>query len=166
MPDIIAISKIVSAGTVILVATIGLIVWLRPVKIVPGIQLVLDGSGPDEITATITNKSGKPIYVTSCVSRGAHPWQYSLMRHLRQPFMSPRFYPVIWFGGPAHDLLSGGPIKIEPQQPIELRHRLSSHWLYKFHNCQFLIEVQLSNGRKFRSIRQKVPARWRLQHAT
>ena len=165
MPDIIAISKFVGASATILAAVIGLIVWLRPVKIVPGIHLVLDGSGPDEITATITNKSGKPIYVTSCVSRGTYPWRYTILRHLRQPFMAPRFYPVVRFGGPTHELLYDGPIKIEPQQPIDLRHRLGSHPLSKFHNGQFLIEVQLSNGRTFRSSRQNVPARWRLQRA-
>ncbi|MCC3256521.1 hypothetical protein ABQF08_21965 [Xanthomonas campestris pv. campestris] len=166
MPDVIAISKIVGASAAILASLTGFIIWLRPVKIVPGIHLVFDGSGPDEITATITNRSGKPIYVTSCVSRGTYPWQYSLMRHLRQPFLAPRFYPVIWFGGPVHELFPGGPIKIEPQQPIDLRHRLCSHWISKFHNRQFLIEVQLSNGRKFRSRRQKVPMRWRLQNAS
>ncbi|RZZ89712.1 hypothetical protein [Pseudoxanthomonas winnipegensis] len=165
MPDIIEISKIFGAGGTILAAVIGLIVWLRPIKIVPGIHLILDGSGPDEISATITNKSSKPIYVISCVSKGTYPLRYTLMRHLRQPFMSPRFYSVIRFGGPIHELLSGGPIKIEPQQPIELNHRLGSHWLSKFHNGQFLIEVQLSNGRKFRSSRKSVPARWRLQRA-
>jgi len=165
MPDIIAISKIVAASTTILAAAVAIIVWLKPVKVVPGIHLVLDGSGPDLITATITNKSSKPIYVTSCISRGTYPLRYTIMRHLRQPFMAPRFYPVVRFGGPVHDLLSSGPIKIEPQQPIDLRHRLGSHWLSKFHNGQFLIEVQLSNGRKFRSKRQNVPARWRLQRA-
>lgn len=160
---IITISKIFGACTTIFMVIIGLAVWLRPVKISPSIRLVCDGSGPDEITATITNKSSKPIYVTSCVSKGTYPRRYTLSRHLRRPFMSPRFYPVIRFGGPTHQMLADGPIKIEPQQPIYVRHRLSTHLLSKFHNSKFVIEVQLSNGRKFRSARQNVPARWRLQ---
>lgn len=165
MPDIIAISKIVGAIAAILAAVIGLLVWLRPVRIIAGTHLVLDGSGPDEIAATITNRSGKPIYVVSCVSKGTYPWRYTFMRHIRQPFLAPRLYPVIRYGGPTHELLSDGPIKVEPQQPIELRHLLGSHALSKFHTGQFLIEIQLSNGRKFRSSRQNVPARWRLQRA-
>lgn len=165
MSDIITISKFVGACITIVGALIGFIIWLRPVKISPGIRLVLDGSGPDEIIATITNKSSKPIYVMSCVSKGAYPRRYTLVRHLRQPFMTPRFYPAIRFGGPTHDMLMNGPLKIEPQQPIDLRHRLSVHPLSKFHNGEFLIEVKLSNGRKFRSVRQNVPSRWRLQRA-
>ena len=165
MPDIITISKIVGAIATILAALIVFAAWLRPVRIVPGTHLVLDGSAPDEITVTITNKSSKPIYVIGCASKGAYPWRYTFMRHIRQPLMAPRFYPVVKFGGPTHELLSNGPIRIEPQQPIDLRHQLGSHWLSKFHTGQFLIEVQLSNGRKFRSRRQNVPVRWRLQRA-
>ncbi len=162
---IIAISDFICAGITILATLIGINIWLRPVKISPGVRLVLDGSDPDEITVTITSKSNKPIYVTSCVSRGVYPRRYTLMRLLRQPFMAPHFYPVIQFGGPTHDLLGKDPIKIEPQQPVDLRHRLSSHAMSKFQNDEFLIEVQLSNGRKFRSGRQNVPSRWRLQCA-
>ena len=162
MPDIIEISKIVGACATIIGALIALFVWLRPVKITPSARLVFDGSGPDEITATITNKSRKPIYVIGCVSRGTYPRLYTIFRHLRNPFMPPRFYQLIRFGALQHDLLTNGPIKIEPQQPVELRHRLSPHPLSRFHNNEFLIEVQLSSGRKFRSMRQRVPSRWRL----
>lgn len=163
MPDIIAISKIVGACVTIIGALVALIVWLRPVKITPSARLVLDGSGPDEIIATVTNKSSKPIYVISCVSRGVYPRLYTFFRHLRHPFMAPRFYQVIRFSALQHDLLENGPIKIESQQPIELRHRLSTHPLSLFHDGEFLVEVQLSSGRRFRSIRQRVPSRWRLQ---
>jgi hypothetical protein len=165
MPDIITISKFVGACITIVGALVGLIIWLRPVKISPGVRIVFDGSGPDEIIATITNKSNKPIYVTRCVSRGVYPRRYTLMRHLRQPLMAPRFYSVIRFGSIAYDLLGKDPIKIDPQKPIDLRHRIGTHPLSKFHNGEFIIEVQLSTGRKFRSVRQIVPSRWRLQRA-
>lgn len=165
MLDIIFISKIIGALASILAAFIAIFLWLRPVKIIPGVHLVLDGSGPDEITATVVNESSKPIYVVGCVSRGTYPWRYTLLRHLQQPFMSPRFYPVVRFGGPTHELLSGDPIRIESQQPINFCHPLSSHPLAKFHTSRFLIEVRLSNGRKFRSREQNVPARWRLPRA-
>lgn len=165
MPDIITISKFFGACITIVGALIGVILWLRPVKISQGVRLVLDGSGPDEIMATITNKSNKPIYVTSCISRGVYPRLYTLVKHLRHPFMAPRFYPAIRFGAITHDLLTNGPVKVEPQQPIYLRHRLGIHPLSRFHHREFIIEVQLSTGRKFRSARQNVPSRWRFQRA-
>lgn len=165
MPDIITISKFVGACITIAGALAGVIIWLRPVDISPGVHLVFDGSGPDEITAKIINKSSKPIYITSCVSRGVYPRLYTVVRHLRQPFMATRFYAVIRFGFPTHNLLGSGPVKVEPQQPIDLRHRLSTNPLSKFHNGQFIIEVQLSSGRTFRSARINVPTRWRLKRA-
>lgn len=162
MSDLIELSKVVAAMATILASIIGLVKWLRPVRISPSCNLVLDGTGLDEIRATVINKTGKPIYITSCVSRGAYRRRYTLLRLLNQPFMSPRFYPAIRFGGPTHELLSNGPLKIEPQQPVELRHKLSNHPFSKFHTNLFLIEVELSNGRRFRSGRLNVPARWRL----
>jgi len=163
MPDIITVSKVVGAVATLLAAFIALLVWLRPVRINPGIRLVFDGSGPDEITSTVVNRSSKPIYITTCVSRGTYSWLHTLSRHLRQPFMPLRLYPVVRFGGPTHDLLSDKPVKVEPQQPVSFRHQLGVHPLSKFHTSLFLIEVTLSNGRKFRSKKQRVPARWQLQ---
>jgi hypothetical protein len=165
MPDIITVSKLIGAATTILVACIAAIIWLRPVRITPGIRLVLDGSGPDEITATVVNKSSKAIYITECVARGTFTWRYVLGRHLRQPLMPLRFYPVVRFGGPVHDLMPDGQVKVEAQQPIDFRHRLNNHPLSKLHTSLFLVEVTLSSGRKFRSKKQRVPARWRLQRA-
>lgn len=73
MPDIITISRFVGACITIVGALMVVVVWLRPVKISPGVRLVLDGSGPDEITATITNKSNKPIYSNELCFKGRLP---------------------------------------------------------------------------------------------
>lgn len=162
MSDLVALLKVVGAMATIVASIVRLVKWLRPVKISLSCNLVLDGTGLDEIRATVTNKTGKTIYITSCVSRGTYRRRDTLLRLLNQPFMSPRFYPVIRFCGPTHELLSNSPLKIEPQQPVELRHLLSNHPFSKFRSSQFLIEVELSNGRRFRSRRLNVPARWRL----
>lgn len=160
MLDIVTASKVVGAIASIIASIMVLATWLRPVRILPSCNLVFDGTGPDEIRVTVINKTGKPIYVTSCVSRGAYPKLYTLLGHLRQPFMAPRFYSVIRFGGPTHELLAKDPLKLEPWQPVEFSHRLSEHPLSKFHNKHFLVEVKLSNGRRFRSARLNVPVRW------
>lgn len=168
MPDIdlIDISKFVGAIATIVAGLLTLLFWLRPVKISPGVKLVLDGSGPDEITATVTNRSSKPIYITRCVSRGTYSRRHTALKHLRQPLMPFKFYSMVRFGGPTHELLSGEPIKIDAKQPIDFRHRLNTHPLSKFLTSEFLIEVEISTGRKFRSKRQLVPKRWQLQRAT
>lgn len=42
-------------------------------------------------------------------------------------------------------------VVVEPQEPIDLRHQLGIHPLSKFHNGDFLIEVQLSICLNFRN---------------
>ena len=163
MPDLENLAKIVGAIATIVAASMALIYWLRPIKITPSTLVVFDGSRPDQIIAVVVNRSGKPIYITDCISRGTYPKRYTLWRHFRQPLMPLRLYPVVRFGGPSHRLLHGEPVRVEPQQPIELRHSLSEHPLAKFRTSTFLVEVTLSNGRKFRSSREDVPGRWRLK---
>jgi hypothetical protein len=163
--DIITAGNVASALAMIVGALIATWLWLRPVKVVPGAHLVLDGSGPDSITADIVNKSAKTIYVVRCIARGTYPWRSVVWRHLRQPLMPLRLYPVARFSPITHDLMPAEPVKIEPKQPITLRHRLSDHPLAKMHSSWFLIEITLSNGRTFRSKLQRAPERWRLKRA-
>ena len=165
LPDIITVGKIVAAVATLVGTWIALWLWLRPIRIVPGVHVVLDGSGPDSITAELVNKSRRPIYVVRCVARGTMPWHSVVWRHLRQPLMPIRLYPAARFSPITHDLAPAEPIKVEPQQPITLRHRLRDHPLAKMHTSRFLIEVTLSSGRTFRSRIQRAPARWRPKRA-
>lgn len=165
MPDIITVAKVVGSAGTIIAAVIAVAVWLRPVRIEPGYRLVFDGSGPDEITAIVTNKSNKPLYIVECGARGTYSWRHILWHHLRQPLMPPRLYRAARFRGPTHDLLSA-PMKLSPQQPVTLRHRLLwDHFLAKHQTPFFLVEVKLSSGRTFRSNKLGVPGRWKLKHA-
>jgi hypothetical protein len=165
MPGITTIATYVGALATIAAAIWGVLVWLRPVKIVPCIHIFFDGSEPDAITAKLVNRTSKPIYVTGCLARCTYSRSSILRRHLRQPFMPIRLYPVVRFSGFSYSLMGSEPIKIEPQQPIALRHRIKDHPLAKMRSDWFLVEVTLSSGRKVRSTRERVPGRWRYMRA-
>jgi hypothetical protein len=55
------------------------------------------------------------------------------------------------------------PLRLEPNQPIQLRHRLSSLSSQFFTTPMLLIEVGLSDGRILRSEGFGVPERWRFE---
>src|SRR5439155_7777242 len=139
--------------------------WLRPIRVAPSERLVFDGSAPDEIGATVTNRSGEAQYVVRCHARGTYRVSAIILRHLRHPAVAPRLYGNIWFNGPSFDLLvKGEPSKIEPNQRVILSHRLSKHHpLSFFLTPMLLVEVELSTGRRFRSRRLIVPQRWRFR---
>lgn len=162
---LIIISKALGAVGTILIAAFALIVWLRPVRIVVEARLSFDERAPDEILATVVNKSNRPIYIVDCVARGTYTWRYIFGRCFRRPWMHPRFYSGIRFAPNAHELSPTGEVKVEPQQPLKFRHRLCDHPLSKFYTSFFLIEVTLSSGRKFRSKKRRVPVRWRARNA-
>ena len=46
-----------------------LILWLRPVRISPGVRVVFDESGPDQIVAAVTNVSGEDQVLVRCCAR-------------------------------------------------------------------------------------------------
>ncbi len=140
-----------------------LIRWLRPIRISPGIRVVFDGSGPDQIVATVTNVSGEDQVLVRCSARSVYPIRTALMRHLKQPLTPPRLYPTIWYAPFSFDLIGNEPIRLVPKERRELSHSLSNHPLCLFVTAEIRVEAQLSERRRiFRSGRIRIPERWRL----
>ncbi len=123
----------------------------------PGINIGKDGN---IIRATITNKSSEPQYIISCKARGTYSFRQIAMTHIRKPFIPPRLYSNVRYGGFSYDLMKQNNLKIEPLQPTELTHKLSDHPLSAVHTPYFIIEVQLSSGHTIKSSKMYVPKFW------
>jgi len=137
--------------------------WLFPIKIESSIFIQRRNHGPDEIRATIINRSRESLYMVKCCGRSAQSIKNIIRRHLSNPFLKPNLYPCIWFGPQIYDLMGTDPIKIEPDQPIKLSHKLNfSLPIFAFTTPQFQIEVVISNGRTFRSSRLSIPNHWHI----
>ena len=153
----------ISAITAALFAVRKTYQWLRPIRVEPSVRLVFDGSGPDEIRAKIINRSREAQYIVRCNARSTYSLFTIVMRHLRNPLVSPRLYPNIWFNAPSFSLLGSESLKLDPYEPVELWHRISRHPLSLFLTPMLQIEIQLSTGRMIRSRRLSVPERWRFK---
>jgi len=167
MPDLKQILQVVGAITALvgaLFAVRGFYRWLRPIRVERSVSLVFDGSAPDQICATVTNRSAEAQYIVRCDARSTYPLSAIALRHLRRPTLSPKLYNNVRFNSPSFQLLrTGETAKLDPNQRIELHHRLSSHPLASFLTPMLLVEVELSTGRVFRSRRIPVPERWRFK---
>ena len=138
--------------------------WWRPIRISPSIRRVFDGSDPEQVLATVTNVSGEDQVLVRCSARSAHPVRTALLRHLKQPFISPRLYPTVWYGAICFDLMGEEPIRLAPKEQRQLSHSLSDHPLCLFLTPEIQVEAQLSERRRvFRSRRIEVPERWRFR---
>ncbi len=135
--------------------------WWRPMRLSPATRHVFDGSGPDQVLATITNVSDEDQVLIRCRVRSAHPIRASLLKHIRRPLTPPRLYPTIWFGAICLDLMGKEPIRLAPKEQRRLSYSLSGHPLCQFVTPEMLIEAQTSEGRIFRSRRIGVPKWWR-----
>ena len=139
--------------------------WLFPVRVAVSVFMQRRELGPDEIRATVTNRSREPLYIIKCRGRNANTIEYILKTHLKNPFTKPSRYPCIWYGVTTYDLMGANPIKIEPDQPIKLVHKLNFKLpIFAFTSPMLLVEVTLSNGRKFRSRRIIIPERWHMKN--
>lgn len=152
---------------VVLSAAIGLvflIIQLRkklcPVRVEASFRMIFDNSGPDEICAEITNTGNEPLYVVRCVARPTYSIATIICKHIYHPFTHPRLYDNIRYTGQSFNLIDEKPIKLEPNQQVKLIHRRSSHPLAPFLAPMFLIELELSSKRKFRSARIPAPDHW------
>ena len=58
---IIDLSKIIGAAGTILLTMFAIASWLRPIRVVADATWSFDGSGPNEIVATVVNKSKRAI---------------------------------------------------------------------------------------------------------
>ena len=137
--------------------------WLRPIRISPGIHLVFDGSGRDQVVATVTNVSSEDQVLVQCSARSVYPIRTALLRHLKRPFTPPRLYPTIWYGPICLELMGKEPIRLAPKEPWKLSHSLSDHPLCLFLTPEIKVEAQLSEGRILWSKRIEVPERWRFK---
>ena len=132
--------------------------WLRPIRIMPGIKIVFDGSGPHQILASVTNVSGEDQVLVRCTARSTYPITTILRRHLRHPLMSPKLYQNIRYAGASFSLMGTPPIRLTPSQREELHHSMSpNHPMRFFLSSMIQVEVELSTGRVFRSGRLEIP---------
>lgn len=131
--------------------------WLCPVRIKP--SCYFDGSGPGTVRATIINTSSESLYIVRCNARGTYSFRRIAFTHLRKPFIPPRLYSVVRFGAVSYTLLYEHR-KIEPFEPAKLEYKLVDTTLHGLLTPYFLIEVELSNGRIFRSSKMQTPKRW------
>ena len=162
------LTALVSAVVVIIVAIFHirkLWGWLFPVRVEPKIYRHFDDSVPDEIQATLTNRSLEPVYVVKCRGRSANSMGYIIRTHLRNPLIKPRLYDNVRFGAPVFEMINLEPVRIEPSQQVELSHRLSFRLpISGFANPMVQIEVVLSNSRILRSRRLSIPQHWHVLH--
>lgn len=117
--------------------------WIFPVRVELSIKVTLDGSGPHEIQAKITNRGREEQYIVSCNARSTYPLLTIMRKHMRKPQVPPRLYPAIWFTPPSFSLLESKPQKLGPFEPVKLRHRLS-HPLTVFLTPMLQVEVRLA----------------------
>src|SRR5213593_1207710 len=73
--------------------------WLRPIRVTSRIKVVFDGSGPDQILATVTNVSGEDQVLVRCVARSTYPIATILRCHLRHPLTPRKLYPTTRYAG-------------------------------------------------------------------
>ena len=150
-----------------------LVHWHRPIKIVPSIHLVFDDSGPEQILTTITNLSGEDQVIVKCQARSAYPVWTVLKRQLKTPRALIRYRRKLFYAPLVVDLMKEKSIRLIPKEHMEFSRSLSfKHPLSLFFTPFIQIEVELSNGRVFRSKRLEIPQRWRfipksqLRHST
>lgn len=136
--------------------------WLYPVAIEPSYTLNLDGSEPDSMSATITNRSQVTQYIRSCTVRGTFSRKYILVRHLRNPFLAPRLYQNIWYNGPVYSLMGDSPIELDSQQLVDLKYNIYEHPLNAMHAPYFLVKATLTSGKTVSSKKIDAPACWRM----
>jgi hypothetical protein len=137
------IVNLVAALTAVIAAIFAirkLIQWLRPIRVNPGIKVGIDGNF---FKATITNKSSESQYVIKCDAKGTYTFRHIVMTHIRRPFISPRLYQNVRYGGVIYDLLNQESLKLEPSQPIELSHKLCDHPLSAVHTPFFIVEEKV-----------------------
>lgn len=160
VPDLNSIASLLGIAGVAIGVLVWIRYWIRPIRILTSVRLNFEGVSPGEIAATITNMSKEDQVVVSCVAKSAHSVSTAIVRHLRHPFTPPRLYQTIWYAGVAFEMMGKEPLRLQPKARVELSHTLSTHPLSKFMTPYVQVEVELSNGRKFRGARMEVPDKW------
>jgi hypothetical protein len=135
---------------------------LFPVKACISYTLNLDGTHPDSLSVTITNRSTVSIYVRACTVRSTYSLLTLAIRHLRRPLLSPRLYPNLRYNSAVYELVGDEPIKLEPGQLVELKREIYEHPLNALYGPMLIAFVQLTTGRVVRSKRMQSPPALRL----
>lgn len=150
----------ISTFIALLFAIQKLVQWLKPISIMPSIHYPRDDAIRGIIGAEIVNKSREAQFITRCYAIGTHPLKYIILKHLRHPFTKPSLYKTIRYGTIVFPLVQNNTVKLEPYEPVSLEHRVTDHPLAYFDASLFLIEAQLSTGRRIRSPKLEVPRMW------
>ena len=131
-----------------------------PVRITPSIHFPSNTYQRGAIGADIVNKSNETQYIVRCAAKGTYSFKHILLKHLKNPLTHPRLYKTIWYGVMSFPLIVDEKIKLEPFEPINKKHLIANHALSFFDTPKFLIEVELSSGRKLHSNSLDVPEFW------
>lgn len=154
---------IVSIPTIVAVVfgTRKLIKWISPIKINAYCTVRFGGGHPNEIQATITNRGTEPAYIVRCTARGTYSFTYIAWKHLKNPFTKLRLYPCIRFGGISYSMMADKSIRLEPNEPRSLSHKLKNWVFSAVFEPYLIVEAEVSTGRVFRSKKVPVPQNWK-----
>jgi len=136
-------------------------VWriFRPIVVTAGIHLVFDRSGPEEIIATIVNRSEKTQYISECLGRCTNSVAENCLRFLSLPVTTLKMRKHALFPGPSFKFSISETLKIEPLERVEIRYPLT-HPLVIFLAPRLVVEVRLTTERVVRSKSVELPERW------
>ena len=138
--------------------------WWRPLRVSAGCRRDFVNHH-EQIHATITNLTDKDQVLIECVAKPIRPFRYALFQHLRRPIASWRYRQNIWFAGQSFSFLPDGSLRLSPGEQKLLTFNLNfENPFHQFMAREFIIEVQLSNRRIFRSKRIIAPDPWLLIH--
>ncbi len=148
-------------ASIAVVALWGPKVWrvFRPIAVTAGIHLVFDRSGPEEIIATIVNRSEKTQYIAECLGRCTYSVAENCRRYLSLPVTSLKMRKHALFPGPSFIFPTGETLKVEPLEQVEIRYPLT-HPLVMFLAPRIVVEVRLTTRRVVRSKSVELPERW------
>lgn len=137
--------------------------WISGIKVNLSIMKSFEETQSDEIIAKVVNRSNESQYIIRCVAYSTYPASVVLFRHIKNPFLNPKQYKRIRYSSPSFDLLGNEKLKLEPFEPINLHYHFpKNHPFAKLVTPMIQVEVEISNGRIFRSSKLTVPENWML----
>ena len=161
LEDILKICGAFSALAAVIVISRKFCHWWKPGAAAISYRIVCDGSGPDSITVSVTNKSASPIYVQSCSVRSTYTIPQLIWRHVRNPLLSPRLYPNLRYNSCVYQLIKEEPVKLDSAQLKEFKTDIHEHPLNAIYGPMLIAIVKLTTGRHIYSKRVQSPKIWR-----
>ena len=148
-------------GSTVIFAIRSLLHLYRPIGISPGYTLSSQDGSTDTINASVVNKSRETQYITGCKVRGVYPVSSVIRRFIKKPFVRKKWWKIARYDVFCHELMGKVPIKLEPFEEITLERLAFNHPLSLYLTSSFIVEVNLSTKRAFRSRPAPVPAIWK-----